>query len=111
GFVGYRAQGRPRRRRGATREGQTMTEQQMLAPVVTGKKVLWVYNLIENEQRDGSKKTIWSKVGKAYVNRDGSLNVTLDQIPLNGKCHIREDREQGEWKPRGALATRAEAEA
>ena len=88
-----------------------MKEQQLLAPVVNGKKVLWVYNLIEKEQRDGSKKTIWSKVGIAFVNRDGSLNVTLDQIPLNGKCHIREDRDPPDGRPRGALASKAEAEA
>ncbi len=34
----------------------------------------------------------WMKVGVAFTNKDGSLNVVLDSLPLNGKLHIR-DRE------------------
>jgi len=33
-------------------------------------------------------------VGVAFENSDGSLNVKLDCLPLNGKLHIRERREQ-----------------
>lgn len=89
-----------------------MSEQQIQMPSTsTGKKPLWVYNLIEKEAKDGSKKTIWSKVGTAFVNRDGSINLYLDSLPLNGRCQVREDKDPSEWRPRGALAARAEAEA
>lgn len=90
-----------------------MSEQQTTNSVTghTGKKPLWIYNLIEKDQKDGTKKTIWNKVGTAHVNRDGSVNLFLDSIPLNGKCQVREDRDAPEWRPRGTLAARAEAEA
>lgn len=35
------------------------------------------------------EKTYWTKVGSAFVNRDGSTTVLLDALPLNGKLQIR----------------------
>ena len=32
---------------------------------------------------------VWIRVGSAWVNRDGSLNLYLDVLPLGGKLHIR----------------------
>ncbi len=32
----------------------------------------------------------WNKIGVAFVNRDGSLNVKLDSLPINGEFHIRD---------------------
>jgi hypothetical protein len=41
--------------------------------------------------RDGNDdKSYWNRVGVAFVNSDGSLNVVLDSIPINGRLHIRE---------------------
>ena len=37
--------------------------------------------------RDGRK--IWEKIGVAFTNSDGSLNVKLNAFPVNGECHIR----------------------
>jgi hypothetical protein len=37
----------------------------------------------------GPKKH-WLRIGMAFVNRDGSLNVRLDAVPLTGQLHIRE---------------------
>lgn len=36
--------------------------------------------------KDGS---VWVKAGSAYTNRDGSINVYLDVLPLDGKLHLR----------------------
>jgi hypothetical protein len=33
---------------------------------------------------------VWVRAGSAFVNRDGSLNVLLDVLPLDGKLHVRE---------------------
>lgn len=33
---------------------------------------------------------IWTRAGAAFVNRDGSLNVVLDVLPLDGRLHVRE---------------------
>lgn len=32
----------------------------------------------------------WTKVGVAFVNRDGSLNVKLHSLPIDGEMHIRD---------------------
>jgi hypothetical protein len=37
------------------------------------------------------KKKYWLRVGMAFVNRDGSINVRLDAIPLSGQLHIRDE--------------------
>jgi len=49
-----------------------------------------VYTIIE---ANGREKPFWLKVGVAFENRDGSLNVLLNALPVNGKLHIREASE------------------
>lgn len=34
--------------------------------------------------------TIWIRAGSAFVNKDGSVNLLLDVLPLDGKLHVRE---------------------
>ncbi len=31
----------------------------------------------------------WVRIGTAWLNRDGSLNLYLDALPVDGKVHIR----------------------
>ena len=38
--------------------------------------------------KDGGK--FWVRGGAAFVNRDGSLNVRLDAMPVNGELQIRD---------------------
>lgn len=45
-----------------------------------------VYNITKGS--DG--RTYWTKIGVAFPNRDGSLNVKLTLVPLNGELHIRD---------------------
>ncbi|MGC4089870.1 MAG: hypothetical protein QM756_18685 [Polyangiaceae bacterium] len=47
--------------------------------------------------RNGKK--FWNRVGVAFVNNDGSINVKLEAVPVNGEVQIRdyvprEDREE-----------------
>lgn len=42
------------------------------------------------EGKDG--KSYWTKVGMAFVNKDGSINVFLDAFPRDGKIQIRDRR-------------------
>ena len=53
-----------------------------------------VYAIYETktETRERSR---WVRVGVAFENRDGSLNVLLDALPLTGRLQIR-DRADGE---------------
>jgi hypothetical protein len=43
-------------------------------------------------------KNYWNRIGVAFVNADGSLNVKLEAIPVNGELHVRDyvPREDGE---------------
>ena len=50
---------------------------------------LEVFSIKEHRDSDGEKKSIWLRAGTAWVNRDGSMNVYLDVLPLDGKLHIR----------------------
>jgi len=61
--------------------------------VLTAGKRLAVFSIREN--KGGS---VWVRAGSAFVNRDGSLNVLLDVLPLDGKLHVREAGEKGEKK-------------
>ncbi len=81
------------------------TEQQQPS---NGKRKPWAaYNIIE---RKDTGKRIWSRVGSAFFNQDGSINIHLDSFPLQGKIQIREDdRERRPDAAKGALAREAEA--
>jgi hypothetical protein len=63
------------------------------ASVLVAGKRLAVFSIREN--KGGS---IWVRAGSAFVNKDGSLNVLLDVLPLDGKLHV---REAGEKKDNG----------
>ncbi len=68
-----------------------------------------VYTVVERNER-----RIWVRVGAAFENRDGSLNVLLDAIPINGRLQIRDwvpseerARQRGEFRlePPKAIAS------
>lgn len=44
--------------------------------------------------RQGRTGSIWVRAGWAEVNRDGSLNLHLDVLPLDGRLHVRESFER-----------------
>ncbi len=78
--------------------------------------VLKVYTIID---KPGSEKGIWLEVGLANKNRDGSLRVKLDALPVNGTLHIREyeskksnfDRPNGEQQqPHGTWRRKGESQ-
>jgi hypothetical protein len=71
-----------------------------------GRKPWAAYNIIK---RENGGKPIWSRVGSAFKNRDGSMNIFLDAFPIGGKIQIREDDREHPSRERGALAEEAEA--
>jgi hypothetical protein len=48
-----------------------------------------VYAIYEskNDRRDRAR---WVRIGVSFQNRDGSLNVLLDALPLSGRLQIRD---------------------
>lgn len=53
-----------------------------------------VYTICERTDSKGNVHKHWLRLGAAFINRDGSLNILLDALPVNGTLHVREDREQ-----------------
>ncbi|MCB9625446.1 MAG: hypothetical protein H6723_19180 [Sandaracinus sp.] len=51
-------------------------------------------------EREG--KTRWTRVGAAWPNRDGSMTIVLDAVPVSGRLNVREPQERDEvgWQPR-----------
>ncbi|HLV67642.1 MAG TPA: hypothetical protein VKY73_17605 [Polyangiaceae bacterium] len=35
-------------------------------------------------------KNFWNRIGVAFVNQDGSINVKLEAVPVNGEIQIRD---------------------
>lgn len=46
----------------------------------------------EVEAKDGSKESFWNRIGSAWVNRDGSINVRLFLTPPDGRIHLRKPK-------------------
>jgi hypothetical protein len=72
-----------------------------------GKKALAVFAVVEKENRNA----IWIRVGSAFTNRDGSVNLYLDAFPIGtNRLQIREQRfEDGRWGQAVARAGTAPA--
>jgi len=54
---------------------------------------------------DRSGKAFWVRIGVGFTNRDGSLNLRLDAIPVNATLHVRD------WEPYERRADASEAQA
>lgn len=52
-----------------------------------------VYVINERVTKTGETKSFWTKIGAAFDNRDGSLTLKLDALPLSGTLQVREDQE------------------
>ena len=61
-------------------------------------KLKAVFTIIEGENLT---KPIFRRIGTGFVNRDGSLNIFLDALPVNGKLHIRDATSPPEKKSGG----------
>jgi hypothetical protein len=48
-----------------------------------------VYTVVDR----GQGKSFWVRIGVGFTNRDGSLNLRLDAIPVNGTLQVRD------WEP------------
>ena len=44
------------------------------------------------------QQNFWQRVGAAWRNKDDSINVTLNALPLNGKLHLRAPNNGGDDK-------------
>ena len=49
--------------------------------------------------KKGRNGSIWVRAGRATCNQDGSLNLQLDVLPLDGVLHVRESFERTQPQP------------
>jgi hypothetical protein len=55
----------------------------------SGRRPLAVFAVVERD----SRPAIWIRVGSAFTNRDGSMNLILDAFPIgSNRLHVREQR-------------------
>ena len=54
---------------------------------------LFAYTIVETGE---DRKDFWQRVGSAWTNADGSINIVLNAFPVNGKLHIRAPRADDE---------------
>lgn len=47
-------------------------------------------------EKNGEEKNRWTRIGVAFVNKDQSLNVVLDAVPITGRLHIRDRKARKE---------------
>lgn len=48
-----------------------------------------IFTIVESDKLE---KPLFRRIGTGFVNRDGSLNLFLDALPVNGKLHVRDVR-------------------
>jgi hypothetical protein len=66
---------------------------------VTGRSRAYaVFTIVETQE----EKALWRRVGSGFVNRDGSYNLYLDALPVNGRLHMRESDGNGSGNGSGA---------
>ena len=65
-----------------------------------------VWTIVERAQQGGPTKSYWTRVGVGFVNRDGSLTLRLDAIPLGGTLQVREWQDPLERRPDGPDSAR-----
>lgn len=65
-----------------------------------------VYTVIETP---GNGPNFWQRVGSAWSNKDGSLNIKLNALPVNGSLHVRAPtaKEEQEQAPQAEQAAPA----
>jgi hypothetical protein len=62
-----------------------------------GETMKVVYTVVERSPG----KSSWTRIGVGFVNRDGSMNLKLDAVPVNGTLQVRdwEDRDSFQRPP------------
>jgi hypothetical protein len=59
-------------------------------------EVPWRKDVFVIVDKGENRKSFWHKIGVAFVNKDGSLSVHLDSLPMTGKLQIRDHVERSD---------------
>ncbi|HUL58223.1 MAG TPA: hypothetical protein VLU43_03060 [Anaeromyxobacteraceae bacterium] len=71
----------------------------------SGERRLAVFAI--NENKEPGKPARWTKIGVAFTNRDDSITLLLNALPIGtAKLQIREQRDDERWGANGASGLR-----
>ena len=68
------------------------------------KPTLRVLALHEFVTKAGEQQTIWTRVGTAWINADGSITLECHAWPLSGRLQIRDDEDDRRSRPQASQA-------
>jgi len=85
----------------------TNEKQASISAQFTKGQRLAVFSIREIKDGKGKNGSIWVRAGRAFVNADGSLNLLLDVLPIDGRLHVRVDAAKAEPTPEEAPAPEA----
>ena len=63
---------------------------------MSSNKMKIVYTVVEREKG----KSFWVRIGVGFENQDGSLNLKLDAVPVNGQLQVRDYEPERDAKPK-----------
>lgn len=52
------------------------------------KQRLEAFHIRKGKTAEG-ERSFWTRCGVAFVNKDGSINLKLEMVPLDGEVHLR----------------------
>jgi hypothetical protein len=90
---------------GGVRHGDHMEEQKSTQGT---REMKSIWTMVE---RGDQGKSFWTRVGAGFVNRDGSITIKLDAIPVNGTLQVREWQDPRDRRPDVPEAPRLRAKA
>jgi len=53
-------------------------------------RVAWT--VMESTKEGADSREFWTKIGRSFLNKDGSETVLLDALPVNGKLILRDKK-------------------
>ena len=63
---------------------------------MSSNKMKIVYTVVEREKG----KSFWVRIGVGFENQDGSLNLKLDAVPVNGQLQVRDYEPERDSRPK-----------
>jgi len=54
------------------------------------------FDVFTVQDRGRGKPAFWLRIGSAFLNKDKSLSVVLDALPMDGRLQIRRPKEAAE---------------
>lgn len=54
------------------------------------------YQVTENKSSDAQSKGFWNRIGAAWKNRDDSITIQLDCLPIDGRIVLQIPKEKKE---------------